>query len=460
MTETIEVPNDVQSEEAVIGSLLISPDMYYQVSAILQPADFYVHRNAWVFEAISNLVKASIEIDTLTVSSELDRMGKSDYGGPAYLTELVLSSPNSYNAASYARLVKDKAILRGLISMANNVATLAHSSKPIDEILTLSQSEAVKATERGNTKRISAKEAASRAIDLVIAHPRYFSFSIPSLDMRMGGIFPERLYIWAGYQGSGKSALKIQNCRRNAELGFKVLDISLEMSAEQTWLRMACGDLGVDFDSVLSGKIDTDTRTLVVDKAAELGEMYEKNLVIYPAPMSLMDIAAVAKMERPDIIWIDHSRLISGKPKDYSALDWATHIPTFLRQNVAKANNGISVHLLQQINRSSNKENRRPNMHDLKFAGEDDPDMVTLLYRPEANEEMNDLPFGQVKVEFICDKNRFGWTGTEDVIFNLPNQEFLPSHSTTTPLNPKPKKYTASPNNYTQRTYEEQESYG
>lgn len=430
-------PHDRQAEEAVVGSLMIDPEMYYHVAAILKPADFYIHRNGWIFEAIGRILNNHLDVDIVTVSSELDRRGE-DYGGSSYLTFLITQSPSSFNAVSHARIVQEHSTRRKMIAHANETAKLAYSGEAISEVVTKVQTSAAVATERSGGKRITAKEAASRAIDQVLAHPRRFSFGVKNLDDTIGGIFPERLYIWAGYQGTGKSAFTIQNARENANAGHKVEIVSLEMSAEQIWLRMACGDLGISFDKVMAGDIDADMKADVMNTAAELGERYEEKIIIYPAPMTLADILSSAKTERPDILWIDHSRLIGGKPKDLNQYEWAMHIPTFLRQEVAKmSGGGISTHLLMQLNRSSNKESRRPNMHDLRLGGEDDPDMVTLLYRPEVDPNTNILPFGQVPLEMICDKNRFGWTGTNEIVFDLPYQRFLP----TVPFSPNKQSY-------------------
>jgi replicative DNA helicase len=408
---------DRNAEEAVLGSVLIDPESYYHLSAFLKAPDFYILRNQMIWQAMGVLSDAKIDIDFLTITSELDKRGE-DWGGSSYLSSLLSQVPTSLNAISYGRIVEAFSKRRGLEAMANKVVNLAHAQKPIEEIMVLAQSEASKAVERGGSNRVSSKEAASQAIDSIIGHPRYFTFGVSNLDDKLSGIFPDRLYIWAGYQGTGKSAFKIQNSRKNAEAGYKVMDVSLEMSPAQTWLRMACGDLGIDLDSILANKVDEDTKSDVMNRAGELGDMYEKNIVIYPAPMTLVDILAAAKTERPDIIWIDHSNLISGKPKEMNLLEWAGYIPRFLRQNISKL--GISVHLLQQLNRGANKENRRPTMHDIRLAGEDDPDMVTLLYRPDSP----DLPMGMAEIEFICDKNRFGWTGTEKIMFDLPHQDF------------------------------------
>jgi replicative DNA helicase len=328
---------------------------------------------------------------------------------------------------SYARIVGEMAYRRNIITAATEMARMAHSKDPLHEVSAKIQSNVMGLVGTKSAKKVTSKQAASRAIDLVFDNPRFFTFGIKNLDDKMGGIFPQRFYVWAGFQGTGKSAMMIQNARRNADAGHKVVLVTLEMSPEQVYIRMACGDLGISFDGVLSGKVSDDDKQAVVDLAGVLGDRYEDKIIMYPSPMTLMDILSAAKTDRPDIMWIDHSRLIGGKPDNMSGYEWAMHIPTFLRQNISKLDNGISVHLLMQVNRSAFKESRRPTMHDLRMAGEDDPDMVTLLYRPYNSDDLTKLPEGQVVVEFITDKNRFGWTGTEKVIFDLPYQTFIPS---------------------------------
>ena len=421
----MNIPHDRNAEEAVLGSLIIDPENYYQVAAVASPADFYIHRNRWIFEAIGKLVQSQIDVDIITITAEVDRRGE-EWGGSGYLMSLMEKVPTSVNVVSYAKIVAEFATRRAIIEHANKSASLAYSGDPIETVLTNLQESASKATARAGGKRVSSKQAASKAIDVIIAHPRRFLFGVPNVDEQLKGIFPKRLYIWAGPQGVGKTAMMLQNARRNAEKGKKVALVTLEMSPEQVWIRMACGDLGVDFDSVMAGEVSADTKSEVVNKAGELGDYYEDAIILYPAPMTLMDIVAAGKVEKPDIMWIDHSRLITGKPAEMNGYEWAMHIPTFLRQNVAMPDDGISVHLLMQLNRSANTENRKPNMHDLRFGGEDDPDMVTLMHRPEPD-KMDRLEVGQVKVELIHDKNRFGWTGTNEVIFDLPFQRFLPT---------------------------------
>lgn len=422
------VPHSREAEEAVIGSVLINPDMFYFVSQHINSEDFYIHRNRWIWEAIAALSVSSIPLDLLTISDVLERGGKlSEIGGSSYLTSLINQVPTSLNAESYARIVKDSSVRRGLITAANKLASLAYSSDPIESVITSAQQAASKATARTSTKRSSGKQAASKAIDKVLNRPRRFTFGVENLDKELHGMFAERLYIWAGYQGAGKTAYNIQNARQNAELGFRVLDISLEMSVEQKWLRMACGDLGISYDMIEANLVDNDTRSEVINRAGQLGDLYEDTIVIYEAPMTLTDILAAVKTEQPDVVWIDHSRLISGVPKGMTSYEWAMEIPTFLRQEVAKMKGGeCAVNLLMQLNRSSSKENRRPNMHDLRLGGEDDPDMVTLLHRPEVDPNMKSgLEIGQVPIKFYTDKNRFGWTGETDIIFDLPYQKFL-----------------------------------
>ena len=120
------IPQDREAEEATIGAVLIDPDCYLRLAAILKPADFYIWRHGWIWQAFENLTGGGDPLDTLTIADELTRMGQlEEIGGPAYLTALINQVPTSLHAATYARKVKDTAIKRGMLAAANEIATLA-----------------------------------------------------------------------------------------------------------------------------------------------------------------------------------------------------------------------------------------------------------------------------------------------------------------------------------------------
>lgn len=411
------VPHSREAEEATVGAIFINPDLFAEISQFLPHDDFYIHRHKYIWQAFTTLHIKRSPIDLLTVANELTNTGKlTEVGGPAYLTSLVNQVPSSLNAISYAQIVRGCAERRKGIAFANELATAAYDESKLFDL----RQAAMKAVQSngGQTRRVSTKEAASRAIDQMIQNPNFCITGISNVDNKIGGLFQDELEILAGYQGSGKSALKIQIMFKNADAKKHVLDCSLEMTAAQVWMRKACADLEIDLNQLRSGKVDSDTRGKVSRYAAELAEKYHKYITIYEAPMTPADILSATMLEKPDLVLIDHLRLITGKAAKDNRTEWYNDCIRFLRQEVAKGEH-VNVMLLHQINRSAFKESRRPSMHDLAFAGEDDADGVYLLYRsPE--EPINNL----ADMEMIVDKSRFGWTGTEKAKFHLTKQTF------------------------------------
>lgn len=136
MTTPPQIPYSPEAEKAVLGSLLINPDVYADIAAILKSKDFYIHCNRWVWEAIQRLVERKVPIDMLTLSEELERAGQlAEIGGPAYLSGLLNQVPTSLNAESYARIVATHATRRAMIQAANQIATLAYDEKNDIEIV-------------------------------------------------------------------------------------------------------------------------------------------------------------------------------------------------------------------------------------------------------------------------------------------------------------------------------------
>lgn len=420
-----ELPYSREAEEAVTGSVLINPECYFEVSRVVHPGDFYVHRIAWIWEIFATLTASYTAIDIVTVTDELEKRGQlAEAGGAAFLTSLISQTPSSFNGLEYAEIVREHSTRRAGIRLANQIVTKAYDeSTPFDlgeEAL------AVATAARGGSKRVDPSQAAGDMIDL-IQNPICFTTGIKDIDDKIGGLFPQELSVLGGYQGTGKSAAKIQGARKNAEAGKRVLLIDLEMSAAQTWFRMACGDLNVDMNRVRSNRVADEVKGEIINHAAELAELYKENIVIYQAPMTPADVLSAAMIERPDIIYVDVLKNMAGKSVKESPQGWYDFVLNFLRINVAQNKSiGAHVQVLHHINRSSSRETRQPTIHDLMFAGESDADAIYLLYRKPDDYEVsnNNVVKTVVPIEWIVGKSRFGWTGQETVNFKLVNQSF------------------------------------
>src|SRR5512145_1185108 len=124
------VPHNRESEEAVVGAVLINPEAYYDIAQFLQADDFYIHRHRWIWEAFTHLHERRIPIDFLTVSEELSKTNQlAEVGGPAYLTALINNVPTSLHAEAYGRMVEATAIRRRMLAAANDIAKLAYQEE-------------------------------------------------------------------------------------------------------------------------------------------------------------------------------------------------------------------------------------------------------------------------------------------------------------------------------------------
>jgi replicative DNA helicase len=137
---TYAPPHSRKAEEAVIGSVLINPEVYDDLAAFLQPHDFYIVRLRWIWEAYTRLREKRIPIDGLLVSETLDDMGRlEEVGGPAYLTALLNQVPTTLHAESYGRIVQATSLRRRLLTAANTIANLAYDQAlEVEQVMTLS----------------------------------------------------------------------------------------------------------------------------------------------------------------------------------------------------------------------------------------------------------------------------------------------------------------------------------
>ena len=149
-------PHSVEAEEAVLGSVLLNSDSLFEVASFLQPDDFFIVRNSWVWEAILRLHERNEQIDYVTVVEELRQQGRlDDIGGAAYITYLINHTPASIYAEAYGRIVERAAIRRRLLSAASEIAQLAHEeSADINEVIDRAEASLFSVTERRLRKRL------------------------------------------------------------------------------------------------------------------------------------------------------------------------------------------------------------------------------------------------------------------------------------------------------------------
>src|SRR5512141_2128538 len=260
------VPHSREAEEAVVGAVLINPEVYYDVAQFLQADDFYIHRHRWIWEAFASLHEQRIPVDLLTLGEELDRKGQlAEIGGPAYLTALVNQVPSSLNAESYGHIVESHSIRRKMISAANSIASLAYDEDTtVDNVMDEAEKAVFGVSERRLRHDMAPiREVMSVVYDQVDERGKRSDeiFGVPTgfidLDKMLGGLQPSDLLIIAGRPGQGKSGFLL-SVARNAALTHKthVAVFSLGMSNEQVAERLISQETGIDSQTLRTGKLN------------------------------------------------------------------------------------------------------------------------------------------------------------------------------------------------------------
>lgn len=431
MTDIVpSVPHSEELEEILISSVLVNSDIFVDVSQIVTANDFYIHRHRWIWQSFERLNSNGIEIHYASVGDDLRRSNHLDeIGGGAYLTKLVHYFAEiegvSWHAISHAKSVKDYSERRKAINIANEIATMAYKT---DQAFDLSSfSPKLLQGEDLETRKTPSDTLGEIYADLYEPSTP-LTFGIGDLDERLGGMFRKELTVLAGDQGTGKSALMIWMARENVKRKMRVMGVSLEMQAKSWFMRMACGDLAINWNQVRANRVDDETRLEVWNKTQELAEAYSDKLTIYEDPMTLQSIHAAVMRERPDIVFVDHVGLLSGMKDTRNGIDKIDQLNStvrFLRQNIAKPFD-CHVVLLWQLNRSAFKENRKPTKHDLYMAGTQDPDSILLLYRPDLYDQDAQAtpPTRPVDLDVIIGKARNDFTGEVSLKYDLSKQAF------------------------------------
>lgn len=420
------VPQSREAEEAVLGAVMINPEIYYEVAQFLQADDFYIHRHKWIWEAFVRLHERRMPIDFLTVSEELDQMGQlAEIGGPAYLTALINNVPTSLHAEAYGRIVEETAIRRRMIAAANDIAKIAYQE---DLAVETAMNEAEKAIfgvseRRLNTALQPIQHVLSEYYDRIdqLANRDEDILGVPTgfidLDRLLSGLQPSDLLIIAGRPGQGKTAL-LMSIARNAALYKKHVAIfSLEMSNEQLVQRLISQETGIDSQRLRTGKLNEDEWPLFAHAIEVLSDTH-----IYlddtPAitPLQLRTKCRRLHMEfNLDLIIVDYIQLMSSGMRNENRVQEVSYISRHLKILAKELN--VPVLAAAQLSRAvEQRADKRPVLSDLRESGslEQDADIVMFIYRPDQYEKDT---VKQNVAEIIVAKHRNGPTGSVELIF-------------------------------------------
>ncbi len=421
MSETL-IPHSRQAEESVLGAILINPDAYYDVAQFLRPEDFYIHRNRFVWEAITRLHESRTPLDNLTLSEELGRGGQlAEIGGDAYLTGLISKVPTSLNAAAYAHIIEQAAVRRRMLEAANKVAKLAfQEDAPLETAIDESEKAIFSVSDRLLAHDIQPfSQVLGDLYDQVELRSQNAGlFGVPTgftdLDRILQGMQPSDLLIAAGRPGMGKTSLLLSIVKHAAQTHQKHIAVfTLEMSSEQLAQRLVAQETGIDTQRMRSGKLEEDEWPLFTHAIEVLGDV-RLFLDDTPAitPLQMRSKCRKLHMEYGlDLVVIDYLQLMSGGGRFENRVQEVSFISRQLKVLARELN--LPVLAAAQLSRAvEQRMDKHPVLSDLRESGsiEMDADVVMFLYRPE------DGGFSNM-VDVIVAKHRNGPTGTVQLAF-------------------------------------------
>ena len=419
-------PNDVQAEQAVLGSMLVDKDAVLTVIEILKPEDFYRNEHEEIYAAIIDLYSANKPIDLLTLKEQLRIRGKYDIiNGFEYLASLTNPMYLLSNVESYANIVLEKSILRKLIKAANQISKEGYdATDDAVSIVERAEKEIFNIVQKKNTAYSLIKDVLIDTFDNleelstresgVVGLPSGFA----DIDNMTLGFMPGQLIVLAARPAMGKSALALNILTNAAVKNNKaVVYFSLEMSKEELVSRILASEAMVDSSSIRSGKLQDEDWINLTNAS---GILSEAKIILDDAsgfsPIELRAKCRKLKMEYDiGLVVIDYLQLMDAGKASSSRQEDISGISRSLK--VLAREIGVPIIALSQLSRAPEQRiDHRPMLSDLRESGsiEQDADIVMFLYRDDYyNKESEKKNVAEV----IIAKNRAGSTGTAEVLW-------------------------------------------
>ncbi len=423
------LPQNIEAEQSILGGILVDNEALPTVLEIIKPEDFYRESHRKIFLAFLELYEQNKPIDLVTVSEILQKKEQlEEVGGASYLASLIEAIPTTSGISHYARIVKEKAILRKLILSASEIINQCfNQSQDVEEILDEAERTIFEvANERVQTSVFPLKDIIKEAFKIVqnMANRSSHITGVPTgfidFDRLTAGLQPSDLIIIAGRPSMGKTALAL-NIAANAAMryGIPVAIFSLEMSKEQLANRMLCAEAKVDSQKFRSGFLAEHDWRLLTDAASELSQA---PIFIDDTPaISVLEMRAKARRLKSEhnigLVIVDYLQLMKGKDRIERREQEISEISRSLKALAKELN--VPVVALSQLNRRvEEREDKRPRLADLRESGaiEQDADLIVFLYRDEVYNKREDNPNKGI-VELIVGKHRNGPTGTVKLAF-------------------------------------------
>ncbi|MCQ9205515.1 MAG: replicative DNA helicase [Omnitrophica bacterium] len=420
-------PQNIEAEMATLGAMLIDEKIIAEIIELLDEAAFYQPEHKIIFNSIIFLFDTRKKIDILTVSDNLSKKKLLEKaGGAAYLTTLTDFVPTSANAPHYARIVKEKGVLRSLISTATEIVSSAYSGEEdVSTILDIAEKSIFEISDRRiEGGYVHIKDIIKDGIELIesLYHKKSHVTGIPTgfkdFDLKTAGLQKGDLIIAAGRPSMGKSAFCTSIASYVAvEEKIPVAIFSLEMSKEQIMQRFLCSQAKVEVNRVRTGFLAPSEWPILTSAA---GRLSEAPIYIDDTPaINIFEIRAKARRLKAhhniQLIFVDYLQLIRGMRRNDSRQQEISDISQSLKALAKELN--LPIIAVSQLSRAvESREGHRPKLSDLRESGalEQDADVVVLLFREEY---YNPTEENRGIAEIIIAKQRNGPVGSINLMF-------------------------------------------
>jgi replicative DNA helicase len=433
-------PHSIEAEQSVLGGLLLDNTAWDRIADLVGTDDFYRQDHQYIFGAISRLIDASKPADAVTVFEALRNTGRADQaGGLVYLNSLAQNTPSAANIRRYAELVRERSVLRRLVTAGDEIATSAlnPAGRDTKQILDEAETKVFQIAEEGARGRQGFIEIQPLLTRVVERIQELFERANPSdvtgvptgfadLDVKTSGFQPGDLIIIAGRPSMGKTALALNIGEHVAiDQGMPVAVFSMEMGASQLALRMLSSVGKLDQQRLRTGRLQDDDWPRLT---SAIQKMHEAPLFIdETAALTAIDLRARARRlartcGRLGLIIVDYLQLMSAASEGENRATEISEISRGLKSLAKEL--AVPVVALSQLNRTvETRTDKRPVMSDLRESGaiEQDADVILFIYREEVyNPDTTDRNIAEI----IIGKQRNGPIGRLNLRFDGQHTKF------------------------------------
>jgi replicative DNA helicase len=430
-------PNNIDSERALLGSIMLRPEAIHEIMDIIKADAFYAEKHRIIFQSMGELFQKNEPIDLLTISTRLTEKNQLDQtGGANYLTELVNLVPSSANAEHYAEIVQKKYVMRQLIEASEHISMLGYEeAEDLSTLLDMAEKKIYEVTQgKTSNKFVEIKDILAEAWErLDKLHKskdelRGIPTGFRDLDAKLSGLQKSDLIILAARPSMGKTSLALDIARQAAiKHNIPVAIFSLEMSNQQLVDRMMAAEARVDAWKLRTGGLKLDSE---FEKIRDSLDVLSKAPIFVddqPANNILKMRGVVRRLKNEKgigLVVVDYLQLmapVQSKNND-NVVQQITEISRSLKHLAREFD--VPVLALSQLSRAVEQRGGRPRLSDLRDSGsiEQDADVVMFIHREDKYKDESEKTN---IAEILIEKHRNGPTGSIQLYFDQSKSSFI-----------------------------------